>query len=38
MPDPEETASAPVERERGVALEEKLGERSRLARMEIFAG
>ena len=37
MPDPEETA-APVECERGVALEQKFGQRSRFARMGIFAG
>ena len=38
MPDPEEAPSAPVQGERGVALEEKFGERSGFARMEIFAG
>ena len=37
VPDPEKT-TAPVECERGVALEEKFGERSGFARMEIFAG
>jgi hypothetical protein len=38
MPDPEEATPAPVECERGVALEEKFVKRSRFAPMEIFAG
>lgn len=38
MPNPEETAPAPVPRERSVALEKEFGERSRFAWTEITAG